>query len=526
MKHPVTQKSLRYSNNNKGNDVEYLTVSKSYKQQDALKLAAQSNSNKPSGRDDAIGKGGSNNHTNDTANSSVFTEFNHVFADDSVADEATATQKLSTNTSDNLQAVVDQCSLGRQESMPTLAGSGKQTPIQSSVEDSNRQDALSIRYSYSDNNLFQDFDMLQALKDEVRHLNYQLDIEKSKSKPQKLVSGSQFRIPLKLENVARCPSCESSDKNVKKMKENVRSLKLQLCRAGEDMAGMKKYKLSESVSSSSNGFTQKEHEDLLKSNRALLKRVDELESDIYKLRSGGKRSSLLDDLQAQFEEVKSASQRDLLNMQEKYNAATDILVRIQTEKEDISSQSLKLKSNLATLRPQISILEVKLDQANKIIDELRYNEREGNQKEIDSLRKQIDSCNMVNKTVMQKVDDLHSTLHSSTARNAANETVIADLTTQNSKLLSDLGSATSELKSLRQLLDDLQFRLNMSERENGALNASLSGMQLSNISLNTNVFDLNAEVERLSAAKNELARKLAAEAENVKKAVESNLVIC
>ena len=530
MKHPVTQKSLRYTHNSKGGDVEYLSVSKSYKQQDAHTLPFQSGSNKMTGQDGAKVKGGNNNHTHDTADSSVHTEFNHACIDDNLADEVFINQKPGAASLDSSHVATEAQSLCREESMPAAlaSSSGKKTPTQSgyeSVDESNRNDALSIRYSYSDSNLFRDFDMLQAMKDEVRHLNYQLDIERSKSKPQKLVSGSQFRMPLKLDNVVRCPSCDSSDKNIKKMKENVRSLKLQLCRAEDDLVGMKKYKMSESVVGPiSNGFTQKEHDDLLKANKLLSRRVDELENDIYKFRSGGKRNSLVEELQAQLEEMKCASQRELLHMQEKFNNATESIARIKAEKEDISSQSLKLKSNIAVLKPQITILETKLDQANIIIDELRYNEREGNQKEIDNLHKQLDSCNFVNKTMTNKVDELYTNLHASNTRNLANETIVSDLIAQNSKLLTDLGSMTSEVKSLRQVVDDIRFKLSLCEKENGALNRSLSDMQLSNISLNTSIFDLNTEVEKLNSSKKELARKLAAEAENVKKTVEKAIL--
>ena len=74
----------------------------------------------------------------------------------------------------------------------------------------------------------------------MSNLTYQLEIERSKIKPQKVVSGSQFRLPLKVDTIQRCMSCDNTDKALKRARETIRTLKLQLLRAEDALLGLKK----------------------------------------------------------------------------------------------------------------------------------------------------------------------------------------------------------------------------------------------------------------------------------------------
>ena len=82
--------------------------------------------------------------------------------------------------------------------------------------------------------------LLTLFLSKVSNLTYQLEIERNKIKPQKVVSGSQFRLPLKVDTIQRCASCDNTDKALKRARETIRTLKLQLLRAEDALLGLKK----------------------------------------------------------------------------------------------------------------------------------------------------------------------------------------------------------------------------------------------------------------------------------------------
>ncbi len=84
--------------------------------------------------------------------------------------------------------------------------------------------------------------------DNTNHVNFLIDMERNKNKGQiKMVSGSQFRIPLK--DHSRCENCEMSNQSMKKLKEAIRSLKLQITRQEEQLHQLKMSKKSDHFSS-------------------------------------------------------------------------------------------------------------------------------------------------------------------------------------------------------------------------------------------------------------------------------------
>ncbi len=79
------------------------------------------------------------------------------------------------------------------------------------------------------------------------HMNFLINMERNRNKSSKLVSGSQFRIPTKDNH--RCENCEVFNQTNKKMKESIRSLKLQITRLEEKMHILKMSKNNDFSSS-------------------------------------------------------------------------------------------------------------------------------------------------------------------------------------------------------------------------------------------------------------------------------------
>ncbi len=86
-------------------------------------------------------------------------------------------------------------------------------------------------------------EIIESLQAQVLRLQEALHSEraaKSNKQPQKLVSGSQFRITGKAES--RCEDCQIMGANLKKSRETIRGLKVQLARLEDKYVGLRKSK--------------------------------------------------------------------------------------------------------------------------------------------------------------------------------------------------------------------------------------------------------------------------------------------
>lgn len=156
-------------------------------------------------------------------------------------------------------------------------------------------------------------------------------------RPQKSVSGSQFRLPPK--DIARCQQCDNYDRSLKKAKETIRTLKLQLGRFEEKVHDLRKARPETGNSP--------EMDALMEEKALLLRQAESMANEISALK-------------------KKCSESDLANMR-------------------LESSVAILQRDLADGRSQLEV-----SQAEKA---LLAQEKQAATQEIESLRKLLSSLN-------------------------------------------------------------------------------------------------------------------------------------
>lgn len=114
--------------------------------------------------------------------------------------------------------------------------------LRGSVDSTNTNNSLLYRIDTGVNGASQQ-DIIEALQSQVLMLQETLHSErasKSSKQPQKLVSGAQFRITGK--GASSCEDCAIMNGNLKKSRETIRSLKVQLARLEDKYVGLRKSK--------------------------------------------------------------------------------------------------------------------------------------------------------------------------------------------------------------------------------------------------------------------------------------------
>ena len=122
--------------------------------------------------------------------------------------------------------------------------------VRSSIDTTNTNNSLLYRLDTGANGGAGSGSGPQSHQDQITHLQGQVSMlqetlhaersSRSQKQPQKLVSGSQFRITGKGES--RCEDCQLLGGNLKKSRETIRSLKVQLARLEDKYVGLRKSK--------------------------------------------------------------------------------------------------------------------------------------------------------------------------------------------------------------------------------------------------------------------------------------------
>jgi hypothetical protein len=127
--------------------------------------------------------------------------------------------------------------------------------------------------SKNDSNHQNKLEEIENLQSEIVKLQYYLDIERGRNRPQKTVSGAQFRLPMK--DYFKCQSCHSLDQVNKRAKETIRSLKLQITRFEDTIRELRKTKLD--------GGNLGDISAILESNTRLKLQCETLENEVKNL---------------------------------------------------------------------------------------------------------------------------------------------------------------------------------------------------------------------------------------------------
>lgn len=332
--------------------------------------------------------------------------------------------------------------------------------------------------------------------------------------PLKLVSGSQFRnLPGK--DFHRCENCEDLDRLNKKGKETVRSLRLQLQRLEDNYSGLKKTKGQFDVSGTSVGTKtadSQELQDAIHARDVLQRRCDDQEVEISRLRKNmQKDNSSLDVLNEKYNEVSE----ELRNI--KGRAALDKKA-LNDENVELKSQVQKLNFSLVKVQDQFEKAEIKLKDC---LRQLAMNKDKPDlTNEVEKLKKENSSLAEFN-------------IHLNTETHKLN-TIILELRKSLDILESSKGGDDDELRAKTKQVSDLLFEIEKHKSDYKDLENERKKSLDDNIALETLFQEKNDEisvltkdkkylsddVNRLNAKVSDLMRKILAESEGIKKALE------
>lgn len=371
------------------------------------------------------------------------------------------------------------------------------------------------------------------------HVKFLIGIEKNKNRSQKTVSGSQFRMPLK--DVPRCDTCDGLNSQNKKMKEVIRSLKLQITRLEEKCHDLKMSKnghgdfpvhssgsFSASVKSE-NMLNSSHNDDNITNAIDLIRRCELLEEDLAKNKKlvQLERNSL-EVLKKTHEDTKTSLNLDLLDRKNEILALTKELNAFKELHKNQESVIDHMNSNLLTYKQQLEKTENKLsdalirlqasNQAASDVDNLR---------EIERLKAELVNAENNAKTLSNNIMQL--TMNLSTSENKLNratsqitalegqlETSAADL----SKVSGDLKTTQEQLVAAKKRVEIMEITLKstVSERDGFANNLSLREADLQ--IANQKIGSLESEIMNLNKKISDMLKRMASESENTKKALE------
>lgn len=138
------------------------------------------------------------------------------------------------------------------------------------------------------------------------NLSFILSMHRNIERSQKSVSGSQFKTPIN-SNSFRCEFCAESDKSLKKSKEMIRSLKLQITRLEDKYVGLKKSRTGDGGNLET--LDENEIRELLALKDALQSKSDNQELEISRLKKTMTKDKFqIDDLSAQLDIANSKSE--------------------------------------------------------------------------------------------------------------------------------------------------------------------------------------------------------------------------
>jgi len=203
-----------------------------------------------------------------------------------------------------------------------------------------------------------ELDDISILRFKLNRVEYELNLEKRKGRPLKVVVGSQFRLPLG--PTMTCDFCFKTDMNAKVSKDNCRTLKLQLSRLNEEISIFRKAKELDIATN----LTQI-RDDLLDNQNDLQRKIDYMELESLKL----KKKIHTDEIQLDFyknQVIQLQLQTKSQNLKEKERCESNetstlklTLESLVLERDDLLTAVEELKKGLTGFKTQLDHSETK-----------------------------------------------------------------------------------------------------------------------------------------------------------------------
>lgn len=321
-------------------------------------------------------------------------------------------------------------------------------------------------------------DIIEHLQAQVLRLQEALHSErsaKSNKQPQKLVSGSQFRITGKGES--RCEDCQIMGGNLKKSRETIRGLKVQLARLEDKYVGLRKSK------NLSDDPLVPPPQDL----DALQQKVMDLEVENANLLKNARTDQL----------TIESLQKMLLEWQIKDEAAKENIAQLGQNMGHLQDENLDLKRSREKLREELGQYRVQLEAAlsqlsdhdqshsvkNDEMDTLRGLLRDA-EAEIDTLRGERraleeDLDNAATKVAVSEQGRLAATEQANAVGKERDAYLAEKLTAQAAQAAAEesLGASEAEVNRLSADLMDTKGKVVELANENVALMSELSRLR-------------------------------------------------
>jgi hypothetical protein len=361
-----------------------------------------------------------------------------------------------------------------------------------------------------------------ALKSEINNLQFQLSLERSKARPQKLVSGAQFR-SLPTGNL-KCELCSSLEFQLKKSKESNRSLKLQLTRSDDALHDIKKNKMNdEGPKSKDKTLKIAELEMLKRENSILIKNNEDLTAEVEKL-SKSKHNTLMmtiEEMQKQMDDAERAHREELLKSRKEMVVQQTAVKNLIREKDEFETYLIKVKDTVSVYKTKLDATEEKLRESNRLLQEVRSKSVDTTHLlEINRLKEEVEEIGKKNFKLHADLNATNNELKLTKEKFAIMLKKLEESESEISRVTFELDSVNITITQLNMRNEDLEKKNVFSTSEYNRMKDLLAAEKNEKNKLVEDNNTLTNDINRATARQHDFLRHMTSESENTKKALE------
>lgn len=359
---------------------------------------------------------------------------------------------------------------------------------------------------------------MHDMTSEVFRLQYALDIGQRRGRPMRHVAGSQFRNHVQA--TLQCDHCVTVDNNLRISKDNLRSAKLLLARANEEIAALRRAK---NLDAATNLITVRD--ELLANQTVLLKRCDDFEVEVAQSKKKhGSDAALIEYLRRQVADLQEASRarhedawkdHEITRLKDLLEDLRRQIVALGGEKEELLGVVQKLQEGVNSYKAQLQQSETRRktdsrrsfennSQASAAGDELQRVKEE--------LFGKISECSTLGLTTAKLTSEV-TTLGSIVSELQSSKRALLD---DKSDLQQKVRFASKDAEYARRKADDCERLMNEMEGRCGELDALSSSLTEDKKRLERELAAVREEVAKLRGSNTSLMTRLAKESEIVR----------
>jgi chromosome segregation ATPase len=357
---------------------------------------------------------------------------------------------------------------------------------------------------------------VKELKDIIFHLQMQLAGERTRGRSTKLVSGAQFKAPAK--DIHRCDGCDTLSQSVRKHKDVIRTLRICISRLEEQLDGLKKHKHEEGTMPLQ---LQQELDLTRNANAALEKKIEDLTSDIARLRKSKRSSVSKEELAQQLSDMAAACNREVSEARKESASLNTTIVRMNAEKQDMEALQVRLKSSVLAMKQQLEKAEGRVQETLEAMKALQAQDKSSESaREIERLHQALQLSSSSNASLSVKCDDLSEKLAAANSQINAlryrEESLQASLVNK----AGDHESAVSINNQLRARVNDLERQTSWLKDDADKANRRHEQKEVELIAMKRSMTSLKEDIDGINYDRQFLQDKLHSNQETLKKSIE------